>query len=186
MLEHQEIGNRKPSQLIRYLRNLAGETATEEVIRAIWMKGLPAYLQLILASQQNSQLDDVATLADAIMDMQLRATHSSPPATIAETSASPQQSNIVDLFRQALEPLTQQIAALSTRINQQGSYQRHRSRSRSHGRGDNSSGRSNSTSRSKNSNNSVCWYHRRHGDKAERYICTRPCSYDSENGSRHR
>ena len=49
LLEHEEIGDRKPSQFLRHLQGLAGNTVTDEVLRTLWMGRLPAAMQAILA-----------------------------------------------------------------------------------------------------------------------------------------
>lgn len=201
MLENQTMGDRKPSQFLRYLKNLAGNTASDEMIRALWLKGLPGELQMLLASQEKNPLEEVAILADGILDMQPLSSRifNAAPMSINEAAAAPhttayatpyaqtrpQPNSLVDLFRQTLEPLTQQIAALSTRVSRQehqqsnnsGGHGRSRGRSRSRGRQNTTPSGNNN----KPEDDGVCWYHRRHGDNAEK--CTRPCAYDQGNGN---
>ena len=51
LLEHEDIGNRKPSQFLRHLRGLAGNVIPEDVLRPLWLARLPAFTQAISASQ---------------------------------------------------------------------------------------------------------------------------------------
>lgn len=75
------------------------------------MKGLPTHLQMILASQEKTKLEDVATLADIIVDDMQPLSHTYPTATVSvnEAAAAPARlvyNTLADIFRQALEPLT--------------------------------------------------------------------------------
>ncbi|CAK9825929.1 hypothetical protein ANTRET_LOCUS3855 [Anthophora retusa] len=68
LLEHEEIGDRRPSQFLRHLRSLAGTCVSEPLLRTLWLGRLPSSVQAILATQQGTALDKVAELADAIVD----------------------------------------------------------------------------------------------------------------------
>nr|XP_033337658.1 uncharacterized protein LOC117226956 [Megalopta genalis] len=68
LLEHEEMGDRKPSQFLRHLRTLGGTAVSEEILRALWLGRLPASMQVILATQRDVELDRVADLADTIAD----------------------------------------------------------------------------------------------------------------------
>jgi len=45
LLEHEEIGDRKPSQFLRHLRGLAGNVVGDPILKTIWLSRLPGYLQ---------------------------------------------------------------------------------------------------------------------------------------------
>jgi len=45
LLEHEEIGDRKPSQFLRHLRNLAGNAVGDGMVRTIWLSRLPTHVQ---------------------------------------------------------------------------------------------------------------------------------------------
>lgn len=82
LLTHEELGDRKPSQFLRHLRNLAGPGVPEEFLKTIWTSRLPSGTQTIIASQQKASLEEVAELADRIHDLvppspQLAAVHPS-------------------------------------------------------------------------------------------------------------
>ena len=51
LLEREEIGDRKPSQFLPHLGGLAGNVIPDNVLRPLWLAGLPAFTQAILASQ---------------------------------------------------------------------------------------------------------------------------------------
>lgn len=85
LLEHEEMGDHRPSQFLRHLRGLAGGTISDSVLRALWMRRLPNGMQVILATQRDADLDKVAELADAVAES------SSSRGYIAE--ATPSTSN---------------------------------------------------------------------------------------------
>jgi hypothetical protein len=63
-----EIGDRKPSQFLRYLKSLAPD-ASEDVLRSAWTSRLPHNVQSFLASQNETNLDAAALCADHISEV---------------------------------------------------------------------------------------------------------------------
>ena len=51
LLMHEELGDRKPSQFLRHLQDLAGPSVPEDFITTIWCDRLPEKIQTVLASQ---------------------------------------------------------------------------------------------------------------------------------------
>ena len=68
LLEHEEIGDRKPSQFLCHLRSLAGTVVPDKVISTLWLGRFPQTIQGILATHKDDDLDATAELADAIAD----------------------------------------------------------------------------------------------------------------------
>ncbi|XP_050503596.1 uncharacterized protein LOC126882665 [Diabrotica virgifera virgifera] len=66
LLEHEELGDRRPSQFVRHLQPLAGTTVPDNIVRYLWLGRLPSSTQAILATQAKASLDAVAELADTI------------------------------------------------------------------------------------------------------------------------
>lgn len=166
LLEHEEMGDRKPSQFLRHLQGLAGANVPDNLIRSLWLSRLPRSMQAILATQAQADLTTAAELADAVAE-------TTTGQHIAETSASSNhfEAMIGQVTARMDAMTTQIIAALSSR--QQGSVRRRfRSRSRSRSR------------QQVVSKDGWCWYHARFGDKARK--CVEPCTYNAENnqGSR--
>lgn len=62
LLTHEELGDRKPSQFLRHLQDLAGPTTPEEFIKSIWTNRLPTNIQTVLASQPTQSLENSLTL----------------------------------------------------------------------------------------------------------------------------
>ena len=148
------------------------------MLRPLWLGRLPQGAQAILASQDQSQLDKHATLADAIVaTFSLR-------TQVAETSVqiTPSASNAValDALFQQLTLVTTRLAEMTTTIAEVASNPRNRGRSQSRGR---HNYRDRSRSRPSNKDG-VCWYHVRFADNAKR--CNQPCTYIQGNGQGRR
>ncbi|XP_018327691.1 uncharacterized protein LOC108738667 [Agrilus planipennis] len=67
LLGQEEIGDRKPSQFLRHLQNLTGNSTPENLLRTIWSGRLLQNLQTVIATMKDKQLDEVAEIADYIM-----------------------------------------------------------------------------------------------------------------------
>jgi len=165
LLEHEEIGDRKPSQFLRHLRGLAGDVVGDGILRTIWLSRLPTHVQPHLVTRANDTIDQLADIADAIMDAT-----TTPPARVTEVvphSTTPTNDQItLQIAQMQLQQreLLGQIALLQQTIQamqiEDRSRSRHRSRSRSR-----------STSRGRNS---TCWYHSTFGQAAKK--CQPPCN----------
>ncbi|XP_043474488.1 uncharacterized protein LOC122506405 [Leptopilina heterotoma] len=70
MLEREQLGDRKPSQLLRELQRLGHKKVTDEFIRTIWTSRLPDQLQPVLATQPpDTTLEKLGVLADTVFDL---------------------------------------------------------------------------------------------------------------------
>jgi hypothetical protein len=67
-LERVEIGDRKPSQFLRHLQNLADSSVPETLLKTLWMGRLPKSIQVALAIVKDSKLEELAVHADNIED----------------------------------------------------------------------------------------------------------------------
>lgn len=158
LLEHEELGDRTPSQFLRQLQNLAGTTTPSDFVKTLWLNRLPKATQTALATQKTATLDELGKLADHIHEIA-----ASKHVAATETS-SPRD----DLMKR-IDDLTQQVAALTS----------HRSRDKSP---QHSQRRSRSTSRSRLVEG-ICWYHNKFGQNATR--CISGCTY-SKNAHENR
>lgn len=188
LLTHEELGDRKPSQFLRHLQNLAGPGVPDDFIKTVWSSRLPNSTQAIIAAQPSTSLKVLADLADRVHDVvpsfhQVASTSkmTKPVADYrqqASTSAPPQQNSMEFMARQIAD-LTKQVSALATQVRES------RPRSRLQ-RSQPKQRRSSSGNRSQSSYRKypTCWYHARFGEAANR--CVKPCDFKSENcpGSR--
>lgn len=164
LMEHEEIGDRKPSQFLRHLSTLAGAAVSDKLIRTLWLSRLPPQTQAILATRKGDNLQDIADQAVRIDEVNDRALVLTTAQPSTSTTASP------PTWTEQISKLTQQVAALTaqmTKLNKQSRRERSRSRTRGHAR---------SRHRSKAiTPEGVCCYHRRFGEEARK--CTQPCTY---------
>ncbi|XP_071445090.1 uncharacterized protein [Hetaerina americana] len=102
LLEHEELGDRKPSQFLRHLRTLAGVAVPDDFLKTLWMNRLPSHTQSILASQDSLELESLSKLADKVHEVPR------PPQVASVTPHSE-----VEELRSQIAALTQQVAALT-------------------------------------------------------------------------
>ncbi|XP_071644469.1 uncharacterized protein [Temnothorax longispinosus] len=82
LLEHEEMGDRRPSHFLRHLQALASSAIPEQLLRTLWMGRLPSQLQAILATRTADNLEAVAEQADRVFEVTCRA------ATVASVQPS--------------------------------------------------------------------------------------------------
>lgn len=165
LLEKEQIGDRKPSSFLRHLRSLAGPAFPDQLLRSIWSSRLPRQVQLMLTTQKQQDISDIADLADQLIELtNVEVCQLSPP------SSSNNDALLLSLQEQVAE-LTRVVASLSTSkgISTEGRFR---------GR---SSSRNRSRSRSRPRNNQLCWYHNRFAAKAHK--CEEPCSWGKDAGT---
>lgn len=151
LLVHEEIGDRKPSRFLRYLKSLAGSEVPDDFIRSLWSNRLPSHIQAIIASQTTTSLDEVAELADKINEV---VTQPRVASISADDTAT---------IMQRLDELTAKVISLSTDRQRERSSSRSRFRNR-----ERSPRRSSPCPRSNDTADNHCWYHRRFGSATKR------------------
>lgn len=67
-LSEIELGEKKPSQLLRHMKDLVQDKASEELVRTRWISLLPVHTRNIVKSLRNASLTDMAEVADAILE----------------------------------------------------------------------------------------------------------------------
>lgn len=175
LLEHEELGDRKPSQFLRHLRTLAGTTLPDELLRTLWLGRLPTNMQAILATRTSDKLEDVAEQADRIHEIGGKSLVLATSTTTGKAPATTMEAQ--------METLCKQVAALTTQMEtMQKDWKNGRGRQRARSR---SGKRERSHSRSgkkPDESDGECFYHRRFGEKARK--CTKPCTYaENKEGS---
>uniref|UniRef100_A0A6P7G4H3 Uncharacterized protein LOC114337627 n=1 Tax=Diabrotica virgifera virgifera TaxID=50390 RepID=A0A6P7G4H3_DIAVI len=86
LLEHEELGDRRPSQFVRHLQSLAGTIVPYNIVRSLWLGRLPSSTQAILATQAKASLDAVAELADTISEAIAPSVHMSEVSKAREST----------------------------------------------------------------------------------------------------
>lgn len=176
LLSTAELGDRKPSEFFRSLELLAGTSTTvgAELLKKLWMRKLPPYINVALVAAENRDIQQLVNLADKIFDVSPQHNNFNSINSIKTEpiSHSPNISNqnINDLTN-LIKSLQIEIAEIKTNMNN-----RPRSRSRN-----NSSFRNRSHSRNNNRNPNYCWYHDKFGNNATK--CVQPCIFKNSNES---
>ncbi|KAL4718012.1 hypothetical protein ACJJTC_012837 [Scirpophaga incertulas] len=63
-----ELGDQKPSQLLRRMRDLARGKIPDHTLRILWQNHLPPSVRAVLAVTEAADMDNLATVADKIME----------------------------------------------------------------------------------------------------------------------
>ncbi|KAK2575154.1 hypothetical protein KPH14_012673 [Odynerus spinipes] len=157
-----ELNDRKPSELLREMKFLAGDKVSANVLQTLWLQRLPTRVQELLAVVEDVPTDKLATLADKTVER----TNSHLVASITESKSPPKaQNELPQLLVEGSEiaELTRRIAQLETIVRSQrtGRLQYR--------------GRSKSRDRSRSRGGSLCYYHKRF--RTESRKCKKPCSW---------
>ena len=151
MFNTEELGDRKPTQLLRRMQQLLGDRASttdSTFLHELFLQQLP---HMILASTSTTAtVEELAKLADKVVEV--------VAPTVAATSASPCPNIITEI-----EQLRAEVQILQTSVQQLARQLHGRSQSRS---------RQHSPAPQEQT---TCWYHQRYGSKAKK--CTPPCNY---------
>jgi len=162
ILEHETLGDRKPSQLLAAMRRAAiGFNFPDNVMRALWLRKLPhSCKQILLGMDSDCSLDRLAEKADAICS-------SSCDQTIASVSST--SNHAFDRCFTKLEELIDCLAV--DKLHQNRGRRSTDCQRRPPSRQTIANDQQNSP------DSGVCWYHRKFGDAAKR--CTKPCRYST-------
>lgn len=175
------LGDKKPSQLLREMKTLAGNSVSEEMLHNLWVSRLPSTIRPLLIISDKLSLDVLAEMADRIIDSGTLNTLSLPGSTTAVAAVAPPRTRSHTPPRQTLEAQMTELQSamafcvkelLEMKKQHQQSHNEGTSRSRARVRP--RSGSQDRNSRS-SSQQGICYYHRRFGQDARR--CTTPCNY---------
>ncbi|XP_017480979.1 PREDICTED: uncharacterized protein LOC108370205 [Rhagoletis zephyria] len=151
LLQELELGDMRPSQLLREMRNLAGNAMNDSMLKSVWLNRLPPDVRSII-SISSEPLDKVACLADKITEVR------DGPQWHAVSNAVNAAPNYT--LAQQIEQLSKEITILKSRVSSQS---RNRNRSSSRNR-----------PRTPELTAETCWYHFKFGDNAKK--CSPPCT----------
>ncbi|XP_014775824.1 uncharacterized protein LOC106873111 [Octopus bimaculoides] len=94
LMADEELGDRTPSEFLRHLRELSGERTDAPLLCKIFFSRLPFHVRTILATALDAYtVDQVATMADKILEFSAQPAHgaclSSEASSIASHKSSP-------------------------------------------------------------------------------------------------
>lgn len=169
LISEIDLGDQKPSQLLRRMRELAKEKIPDDTLRMLWQGHLPSPVRAVLAVTDSKDLDNLAVVADNVFET-TRAAH------VSEVSQQqPSTSKETDLIMAEIAKLSLKVEQLERSNSRSRPQQRNWNRSRSASRAG-SRARS-SPRRTPESPDWLCFYHHRFRAKARK--CNEPCSWKS-------
>lgn len=180
LISDEEIGDRKPSDFYRHMKQLAGTTGTvgDDFIQKLWLSRLPNVINISLIPLADQGIDILLSNADKIHEaLQNDKSVSSINDKSSKKSNNTDSSEISEL-RAEINTLKNMISNI--RFNNDNSRSRSRTQSENKNRS-NSNQRSNSRKRKFNARGSLCWYHFKFGDQATK--CTSPCQRNASTSS---
>lgn len=162
LISNADIGDKKPSQFLHYMKSLADNSIQDDFIKKLWIQRLPAASRAVLSASKDN-LDDLAKMADSMWEVSDRFN-----VNAIKAEKDPLESKI-DKLATALEKLSQRINSIDKKehISRRDSTPHHsRNRSKSIQSRDSSNGK-----------HEMCWFHHKYGDAAKK--CREPCSFDT-------
>lgn len=136
LIMSETMGDRKPSEFLEHLRQLAGSLVPEKFVKAVWFRCMPKKIQNFIPLQNDLPLENLANLADYIHIV------SSSQDINGSSKIEPHEQQMNVLLNK-IDDLTLQVSELSTLL-----------RSRR------------SRSKSRNNREPLCWYHQHFGERA--------------------
>lgn len=154
LLNTVQLADSRPTQLLRRMRELAGNKGSEEFIRSLWLQRLPTNVQQIL-SISTDELVKLATMVDKIMEVP-----NNNHIQSVQAQASTSSEGMVQNLAAQIEALSKQIEHMSRSTNKSSNKSRNNSRSKS-----------------RSARDGKCWYHNRYQEKAKK--CVQPCNFQN-------
>ncbi|CAH0687934.1 unnamed protein product [Spodoptera exigua] len=106
LISEMDLGDQKPSQLLRRMRELAKEKIPDDTLKMMWQGHLPSPVRAVLAVTDSKDLDGLAVVADNVFET-TRASHVSE---VSQQQSNP--SKETDLIMAEIAKLTLKIDQL--------------------------------------------------------------------------
>ncbi|CAE1264217.1 unnamed protein product [Acanthosepion pharaonis] len=158
LLHEEQLGDSKPSQFLRRLQHLAGESNEDGIIRHIFLQRLPpAYHAVLAAVGEDAPVEKLAEIADNVADLTSGCT---APVSAVQTQEPDPLARLLEGQRR-LEARMEDLERDGCRRLAFTAPQ--------------SRGRVKAVSK-----DPMCYLHRKFGDRAN--YCKPPCSFNSQQG----
>jgi hypothetical protein len=171
LLHGEELGDRKPTQLLRKMQQLLGNRPSLDAsfLKELFLQRLPPNVRMVLASTPDgTTLDQLAEMADKIVEV-----------------ASPSMSALSKPSTESTTPthVTEGLKQLQSEVVRLGKLVNKLTRNRSSSRGNHHPRRSPTPPSTDHPSESLCWYHSTYGEKAQK--CRHPCTWSSNGQAGH-
>ncbi len=108
LLTEVELGDRKPTQLLRRMRQLGGDRTEDSFLRELFLQRLPNNVRMVLASSGTDvSLNSLADIADRIMEV------STPSIAAFHKPPGPTPNAEMDSLREDMKRLQEMVSSLS-------------------------------------------------------------------------
>ena len=172
LLSDLELGDKRPSQLLREMRDLSGGKVSDALLKSLWLQRLPTQIQAILTTSSDD-LGQLTTMADKINEV-FSISGPSVSAIIQQKPSSSSDNNSLHTSqiaqnsnRTTLDQILTEIRNLSSRIDAALRERTPRARSKSRSR----------EGLEPTHIEGVCKFHRRYKHKA--FKCISPCTFSA-------
>jgi hypothetical protein len=183
-----QLGDRKPSQLLREIRTLSdGLNLDESTIHYLWLQQVPKSIQAHLTSNEKN-LEELAIIADRLSIVY----NSQEVSQISSNENIKSLEKSVTDLTEKLNKLTLQMQQVSNQSrpfvkqNNRNFFQRNNnfSKQRTNTKFNYQSNNSfNKNSKSMSNAKELCYYHTKFGDQAQK--CNKPCSFLTTNNQKN-
>lgn len=158
LLEELQLGDLKPTDLLRKMKVLSCGKVSDELMQTLWLQRLPTTIQTVLATN-TAPLDDLATLADTMYEV-IQASSSAVVQEVKQSSDTKMNDLVNVVYK-----LEDKIDSLKKSFHKSWNSNRQKSRSRSP-----TPARASQVSSTK-----LCFYHKHFSGKAKK--CVKPCDW---------
>lgn len=178
LLSGLQLGDKKPSQLLREMEALSVDQITEPVLRNLWLHRLPTHSQEILSCMEDASLDKLSKAADKILEVHKPAAIYALNSNMSRNSSSSSKN-----LEAQINELSKRVEELCSSLTSNRPTQP-RSRSSSSSKpGSRNKSRQRDASRTQQQvdKHPLCWYHFKFGENARN--CLKPCHFKPNQNS---
>nr|XP_037874047.1 uncharacterized protein LOC101744209 [Bombyx mori] len=169
LIGEMELGDQKPSQLLRRMKDLARDKISDETLLLLWQNHLPTSVRAVLVVTDSKDINTLASVADKVME-------TTRPISIGEVNTADTATLISQIARIniRLDEIQSQRNGQRRERYRYGFRGRYANRARSSSRG-----RRNTTPhRSAARDDWMCFYHYRFKEQAHK--CVPPCAWEKK------
>jgi DNA-binding transcriptional MerR regulator len=69
LLKELDLGDRKPSELLREMKTLASDHVDDQMLQTLWLHRLPLNVQLLVSASDGVPLEKMASIADKLVEI---------------------------------------------------------------------------------------------------------------------